>query len=132
MHIYLILYRFYCDMLFGFCPDMELLLTFYNKKTYLGKMVKNEKHERNLYSCNVWEKTKWPHFFNFLPWLFCKKLICKNSFFKCFLWCQVFFRAPLLQSGGLHYVAVGGLYVYVVISYTCSILIGCDESCDMA
>ena len=41
-------------------------------------------------------------------------------------------EAPLLQGGGLHYVAVGGLYVYVVISYTCSILIGCDESCDMA
>ena len=42
------------------------------------------------------------------------------------------FRAPLLRSGGLQYIAVGGLTMWLYISDICTLLLGCDESCDIS
>ena len=41
-------------------------------------------------------------------------------------------RAQLLHSGGLQYITVGGLTMWLCISDICSLLIGCDKSCDIS
>ena len=57
----------------------------------------------------------------YVPYMDYKTMEWFLSFVFDFIW---FLRAPLLQSGVLQYIAVGGLYS----NYNILILIGCDKS----